>query len=235
VVERLDPTVPRRGAASASLRQNAALVVVLALAGAASWAFQLRGPLEVDASPLAALPHQVLSWSGRDVPMEGSVEQILRADQHVQRSYYDSAGGLVWMYVGYYGTARGGRSEHTPWVCYPTAGWDVLHEHSRRVAAGPGSEIQEILVQRGNERRLVHFWYRTTRSDHVVGELAHAWDRFLGRLTLGRADGAFVRLSTPLRGESPESGRARLLSFRRALDVQLAAHWPVETGASQDG
>ena len=58
---------------------------------------------------------------------------------------------------------------------------------SRRIAVAPGSEVQEIVVQRGNERRLVHFWYRTSRSPHVVGELAHAWDRFLGRLTIGRA------------------------------------------------
>ena len=89
--------------------------------------------------------------------------------------------------------------------------------------------IQEIVVERGAERRLVHFWYRTSRSAHVVGELPHAWDRFLGRLTLGRADGAFVRLSTPLDGEGPESGRARLRSFGRALDEQLAVHWPTES------
>ena len=61
----------------------------------------------------------MLSWKGHDIPMEGSVEEILRADRHLQRSYYDRAGGLVWLYVGYYGTSRGGRSEHTPWVCYP--------------------------------------------------------------------------------------------------------------------
>jgi EpsI family protein len=215
--------------------QNAALVVLLVIAGGASWAFQLREPLVVDTTPLAELPAEVLSWKGRDIPMEGSVEEILRADRHLQRSYYDRAGGLVWLYVGYYGTSRGGRSEHTPWVCYPTAGWEILDEFSRTIAVDAGSEIQEIVVQRGSERRLVHFWYRTSRSPHVVGELAHAWDRFLGRLTLGRADGAFVRLSTPLLGESPDGDRARLLSFGRALDAQLAAHWPTETGQRRAG
>lgn len=213
---------------NANSLQNAGLVVLLLIAGGVSWAFQLRAPLGVDSAALVALPHEVLAWEGRDVPMEGSVEEMLRADQHVQRSYFDQAGGRVWLYVGYYGTKRGGRSEHTPWVCYPSAGWDVLGEHSRKLPVGSGSVIQEIVVERGGERRLVHFWYRTSRSDHVVGELPHAWDRFLGRLTLGRADGAFVRLSTPLEGESPESGRARLLSFGRALDEQLAAHWPTE-------
>jgi EpsI family protein len=224
---------------NASALQNAGLVVLLLVAGGFSWSLQLSEPVDVDTTPLAALPHEVLAWEGRDIPMEGTVEQMLRADRHVQRSYYDEAGGLVWLYVGYYGTARGGRSEHTPWVCYPTAGWDVVGDESRRLAVGTGSAIQEIVVERGNQRRLVHFWYRTSRSAHVVGELSHAWDRFMGRLTLGRADGAFVRLSTPLRGESPESGRARLLAFGRALDAQLATHWPTEaapgTATSRDG
>ena len=213
----------------ASSLQNAGLVVVLLIAGGVSWAFQLREPLGVDSASLAGLPHEVLAWEGRDIPMEGSVEEMLRADEHVQRSYFDEAGGRVWLYVGYYGTARGGRSEHTPWVCYPSAGWAVLDEHSRKLSVGSNAVIQEIVVERGAERRLVHFWYRTSRSAHVVGELPHAWDRFLGRLTLGRADGAFVRLSTPLDGEGPESGRARLRSFGRALDEQLAVHWPTES------
>ncbi len=217
---------------SAARWQNAGLVALLLIAGAASWTFQLREPLAVDARPLAQLPLQVLGWQGRDVPMEGSVEEMLRADLSVQRHYFDEAGGPVSLYVGYYGTVRGGRSDHTPWVCYPSAGWDILDLHTQKLALGSRRQIQEIVVRRGNQRRLVHFWYRTSRSDHVVGEIAHAWDRFLGRLTTGRADGAFIRISTPMRGESTDSGRARLLAFGRALDGHLAIHWPVEATSS---
>ena len=212
--------------------QNLALVALLLLAGAVSWTFQLREPLDVDTALLDALPPQVLGWSGRDIPLEGSVEEMLRADDHVQRSYFDPAGGLVWLYIGYYGTERGGRSEHAPWECYPTAGWEIVEPNITKLPVGDDEVIQEILVRRAGEERLVHFWYRTTRSDHVVGELAHAWDRFLGRLTIGRADGAFVRLSTPLHGESVESARARLRAFGDGLAPQLAAHWPQEAGAA---
>lgn len=222
------PSPPVAGGAAPRRWQNAALVALLLLGGAASWLFQLGGGLHVDPSPLARLPHRVLAWEGVDVPMRGSVEEMLQADQHVQRRYDDPAGGLVWMYVGYYGTERGGRSEHTPWVCYPAAGWSVVEAQSQRLPSGTGSSIQEMVVERGAEQRLVHFWYRTSRSAHVVGPVSHAWDRLLGRLTLGRADGAFVRLSSPLDGESIETVRGRLQAFRSELDGQLAAHWPVE-------
>lgn len=215
---------------NSSRLQNMGLIALLVVAGAVSWGFQLRDSLHVDTDPLADLPPYVLGWEGLDIPLEGTVEEMLRADDHVQRRYFDPAGGLVWLYIGYYGTARGGRSEHAPWECYPTAGWEIVEAHTQKLPVAADEEIQEIVVRRAGEERLVHFWYRTSRTDHVVGELAHAWDRFLGRLTIGRADGAFVRLSTPLRGESVESGRARLRSFGQALDPQLTAHWPRETG-----
>lgn len=209
--------------------QTVALIALLVVAGGVSWAFQLRDPLHVDTAPLTALPSDVEGWQGRDIPLAGTVEEMLRADDHVQRSYFKPAGGLVWLYIGYYGTERGGRSEHAPWECYPTAGWEIVEDHTSQLPLADGDAIQEIVVRRAGEERLVHFWYRTSRTDHIVGELAHAWDRFLGRLTIGRADGAFVRLSTQLRDESVSSGRARLRAFGAGLDPQLAAHWPKES------
>jgi len=216
--------------------QNATLVALLFSAGAAAWAFQLRAPLSVEAKSLNALPFEIASWSGRDIPVEETVERMLRADHHVQRTYVDSVGGIVWLYVGYYGTDRGGRSEHSPFVCYPAAGWKIQESATRVVAVPGGGKVREIRVQRNGQERLVHFWYRSHRSDHLVGEAAHAWDRFVGRLAHGRADGAFVRISAPLAGLSTESVRARLFSFGNALDGELEQHWPDERprGSSAD-
>ena len=142
--------------------QNAGLVTLLLIAGAISWGFQLREPMAVDTRPLGELPSQVLAWEGRDVEMEGTVEEILRADQHVQREYFDEAGVRVWMYLGYYGTLRGGRSEHSPWVCYPAAGWDVLDSHTRKLAIGSGRKI----LGRALDRQLAAHWpVEATSSD----------------------------------------------------------------------
>lgn len=208
--------------------QNATLIALLFSAGAAAWAFQLRAPLSVEAESLNALPFEIANWRGRDIPVEETVERMLRADHNVQRTYVDSVGGVVWLYVGYYGTDRGGRSEHSPFVCYPAAGWDVQESATRVVAVPGGGKVREIRVERNGRERLVHFWYRSHRSDHLVGEAAHAWDRFIGRLAHGRADGAFVRISAPLAGVSDESARARLFTFGRALDGELEDHWPDE-------
>ena len=217
---------------SAQTRQNATLVALLCATGAAAWAIQLRAPLAVEAKLLDALPHELASWVGEDVPVEETVERMLRADHNLQRTYVDPAGGRVWLYVGYYGTERGGRSEHSPFVCYRAAGWNVEAEATRSIDVPGGGKVREIRVVRDGRERLVHFWYRSHRTEHLVGEAAHAWDRFVGRIAGGRADGAFIRISAPLSGVSEDSVRARLFTFGVALDAELGRHWPHEAPAS---
>ena len=60
----------------------------------------------------------------------------------------------------------------------------------------------------------------------MLGGLDQNLDRLLGRLLEGRADGAFVRISTPLDDEV--LARGRLLSFAARLDPLFAERWPVE-------
>jgi hypothetical protein len=54
----------------------------------------------------------------------------------------------------------------------------------------------------------------------------------VGRLTRGRADGALIRISTPLSGDDEISARGRLLGFAAALDPLIAERWPTESEAS---
>lgn len=214
---------------------NAALIIALVAVGAAAWWLQTRPPLEVDASRLAALPRDLGAWRSVDLPMEAAVESVLDADFNLQRAYYHLRGEPVWLYVGYYGTARGGRPEHSPRGCYTGAGWNI--EESRKLEAAPGSDLRvnEYRVERGGERRLVHFWFRSHRRTGLLGGLDQNLDRLVGRLFHGRADGALVRVSTPLPGGDLASARSRLLSFATELDPLLADYWPSERRQSPHG
>ncbi|MCH2187959.1 EpsI family protein, partial [Myxococcota bacterium] len=81
---------------------------------------------------------------------------------------------------------------------------------------------------REGQTRLVHFWYRSHRRTGMVGGLDQNIDRMIGRLMDGRADGALIRVSTPITGEDEVSARGRLLAFGAALDPILAERWPTE-------
>jgi EpsI family protein len=208
---------------------TALLVAAFLAVGAAAWALQLRPPLVVDASPLDALPPKLADWVSVDVPLETTVEAMLRADYNVQRLYRHPLGDVVWVYFGYYGTDRGGRPEHTPVECFRAHGWEVAEPRSLEVDGPSGLRVEEFVVAQGGSWQLVHYWFRSHRSTGLRGGVDQTLDRLFGRLLGGRADGSLVRISTPLRDGDRVSARSRLLPFAAALDRQLAAHWPRET------
>jgi len=210
---------------------TAILIVVLLATGGFAWSLQLQPTLEIDASALTTLPARIEVYEGHDIPLESTVESVLRADFNLQRAYY-GAGSLVWLYVGYYGTTRGGRPEHTPRGCYTGAGWGIESARTLRVVPNGELRVNEYLVERNGERRLVHFWYRSAQRTGMLGGWDQNVDRFVGRLADGRADGALVRISTPLSGSDEISARGRLLGFASVLDPLLAERWPTESEAS---
>lgn len=208
---------------------GAALLAV----GGLAWWLQLRPALDVDASALAQLPLRVAGWTGTDVPLEAAVEKELQAQVNLQRVYRHGTGDVLWLYLGYYGTERGGRPEHTPRGCYTGAGWHI--EAQQRLEAGGGSplRVNEFRVRRNADQLLVHFWYHSHRRTGMVGGLDQNLDRLLGRVLEGRADGALVRVSAPLRGDDEVAVRSQLLSFAVELDPLLSEHWPSEIPRGQ--
>jgi EpsI family protein len=192
---------------------------------------QLAPSLAVDASALATLPLEIAGHRAHEIPLEQAVEAELRADYNVQRAYLHPSGEVVWLYVGYYGTTRGGRPEHTPRGCYTGAGYGIVASRALLADAAAGLRVNEYLVERDGERQLVQFWFRSHRRTGMLGGLDQNLDRLLGRLLEGRADGALLRVSTPLREGDDVAARGRLLAFAAALDPLVAARWPTESPA----
>ncbi len=210
-----------------------ALIALMVAVGGLGWWLRFGPELFLDVSPLENVPVHIDSWVSQDVPILEAVEQELRADFNLQRTYSDRFGQIVWLYVGYYGTERGGRPEHTPRGCYTGAGWGI--ESSRTVNVTPNLRANEYLVAVSGRRRLVHFWYRSHRRTGILGGLDQNVDRFLGRLFDKRADGALIRISTPVIGDDTVAARGRLLSFGSLVDPVLGKHWPTEVLCTQLG
>jgi EpsI family protein len=209
--------------------QSAAIAFVLIAVGIASWVLYLREPLAIDTSSLADFPLEIGQWEGSDIPMLGSVEELLDADFNVQRVYVHRMGTPVWFYLGYYGTQRGGRPEHTPWTCYPSQGWAILERTIIPLGHNEGLSANELLVEKDGTRQLVHFWYQSYHRIGMTSEFDQALERLRGQIVDGRADGSLVRLSTPV-DEHTDMGaaRSRLAAFTREVMPLLSTHWPQE-------
>ena len=209
---------------------STAFIAVLFLAvGVLAWSLEFHAPLHADTSPLSAVPAEIAGREGVDLPLEQGAEAMLRADHNLLRAYTNRSGDLVWAYVGYYGTTRGGRPEHTPAACYEAHGWSILERRVFSVPGAPGLRVNEYLVEQGEMRQLVQFWFRSHRSTGLVGGWDQAIDRLVGRVRDGRADGALVRVSAPIGDDGTEATRDRVSTFAAALDRELSNHWPVET------
>jgi EpsI family protein len=205
-----------------------AAVALLLLAGCAAWAFQLRPALSPAPESLAALPYELGSYRGVESPVGQNVEDLLRADFNLQREYLHPLGQVVWLYVGYYGTERGGTPEHTPRTCYAAHDWKILDEQTVVTDPATGHEAVEYLVESRGQQQLVLFWYRSFRASGLLSTLSLQLDHVLGRLGDGRGDGALVRLSTPLIGIDRDAARRMLIAFANELEPELAAVWPSE-------
>ncbi|MFT5696033.1 MAG: EpsI family protein [Myxococcota bacterium] len=209
------------------------LSLVVLATGAVSWDIHLRTPLEVEAESLDEIPIKIGNWQGEDIEVETGVAEMLDADFNVQRAYVHPVGGLIWLYVGYYGTERGGRPEHTPWSCYPSNGWNIVSQAVVDFGEDGDFRANEIVVERDGELRLVHFWYQSYRKNGMLGDFDQAVERVRNRVVDGRADGSLVRLSTPLDGPDSDSGaRLRLKQFGQQLAPLLREHWPVEIASA---
>ncbi len=220
----------RRGAAGGGWPEWLALGGLF-VAGALAWMLWLKPPLHVDPAPLAALPEELEGWRGHDIPLEGTVESMLQADFNLQRQYEHPLAEPIWVYVGYYGTARGGRPEHTPPVCYKAHGYQILDQ--RVVTLDPDRELRanEMRVAYGGHHELVLYWYRSHRRGGLLDGIDLSLDKLASRLTSGRADGALIRTSVEFQGENLEAARSRLLAFSAALDRAVSTHWPREAAA----
>jgi EpsI family protein len=208
------------------------VAILLLVVGSIAWGLALRPRLHVDATALDALPTQLGSWTSEDVPLEATVESMLRADYNVQRRYQHAFGDVVWVYFGYYGTERGGTPEHTPRACFTAHGWRI-EDHERIEVTGE-LRVNELVVSLGGERQLVHYWFRSFRKTGLLGDFDQTLDRLLGRLLEDRADGSLVRVSTRIVDGDRDSARSRLLAFDTSFDAVLAAHWPREAPADRD-
>lgn len=208
--------------------RSAAVVLGLALL-ATAWLSQRPQPVVV-ATNLERLPLTIGEYTGVEDRFPESVYRVLNADRHVYR-HYSSGPARLDLYIGYYGTAKGGRTGHNPLACLPGAGWG-LEESSRVRLVSPGHpqgvEVNYVLARK--EGRYVHLfhWYQTAGNRVVVSGIQQNLGRLVGRVLHNRDDGAFVQVSTFAQEQALAPARAEGLAFAAAVVDLLPRYWPEE-------
>lgn len=203
------------------------LFVVLLIGGAIVNGWERSGEASVSRRPLKEFPAQIGSWrqQGDDVRFDDETEKVLRADDYVSRNF-QSNGHLASLYVGYYATQRNGATYHSPLNCLPGAGW-VMSDGGRMTitpAGAPAFEANRYVIQNGNQRALMIYWYQG-RGNALASEYWAKIYTVLDSVRRRRSDGALVRVMTPL-GNSPAEAEQSAVELASVAAKELPSFVP---------
>ncbi|MDP2644573.1 MAG: EpsI family protein [Desulfobacterales bacterium] len=206
-------------------------VVIFLLTALSVAAINSRGEPKVSETNLEKLPMEIAGFKGTEDYFSKAVYEELNADKHVYRHYRSGDGRRVDLYIGYYGTAKGGRTSHDPYGCLPGAGWGILESKQVALTAEgfPNDvKINSILSKKGAIYELKLHWYQSDKDKILATGIGQNIRRFIGRVFHNRNDGAFVQVSAFSDQGHIEETKRLVESFAGNILHLLPKYWPVE-------
>ena len=180
---------------------------------------------------LEKIPMQIGKYTGREDFFPQSVYKVLNADMHVYRHYQRTDGSVISLYIGYYGTAKGGRTAHNPYGCLPGAGWGIVKDEKINLYSEHKDKLEEvncITTRKGDDYILMLHWYQTAGTDVLGSGLEQNIQRFINRIAKNRNDGAFIRVSTQAKEGHLEQAKFQVIKFSEKVLALLYKYWPEE-------
>lgn len=154
-------------------------------------------------------------WRGRGDQLESVILDELRLSDYLLADYVSDSGNQVNLYVAYYASQRQGESAHSPRTCLPGGGWKIKSLVEKTVdgvvIAGKPLHVNRALIQKGDYRQLVYYWFQQ-RGRIITNEYLVKWFIFWDSLMQKRSDGALVRLVYFMPPGSGEDDADRVLT-----------------------
>lgn len=206
------------------------LIILLLTLGAVA-NIETRGTPRVVRNSLNELPLMMEGFIGVNGQYPQSVYDVLNAETHVYRHYRNLEGMKADLYIGYYSTEKGGRSEHTPYGCLPGAGWGILKSeivqlypegYSRHV------EVNSIHAVKGKINVILLHWYQADGNKVLKNGVQLNLQRWKNRIVNNRSDGAFIQISAFSDAQNLDSIEANVHKLATAILKILPRYWPIE-------
>jgi exosortase D (VPLPA-CTERM-specific) len=205
-------------------------VLVLAVVATLSFALPQRVEASVQRNSFYEFPLKLDGWSGTSGRLAPVELDVLKLDDYILADFVGIDRRPVNFYVAYYASQRKGESAHSPRSCIPGGGWEITDLKQRYVdgvrAAGQPLRVNRVLIQRGESKQLVYYWFQQ-RGRIITNEYLVKWYLFWDALTRNRTDGALVRLVTYVGpGQSVEQADRELIAFAASVSGPLEKYIP---------
>jgi EpsI family protein len=204
-------------------------MLLIALCAVAALSFRTV-PIVVQTN-LEKLPVVISGYTATEDSFSDAIYKALNADKHIYRHYRSQNGDQLDLYIGYYGTAKGGRTGHNPYACLPGGGAAIVDTdvvHLKQAVTGKNVPVNYILSRNGGDNTVMLHWYQTAGKTVVATGFNQNVERFKGRILHNRNDGAFVRITTNSADEDVHLDRQRAEQFAETILNLLPECWPLE-------
>lgn len=189
-------------------------------------------PPRVLQTNLENIPTNIDGYIGIEDYFEKGVYEELNADKHVYRHYTNKSNKkIVNLYIGYYGTKKGGRTPHNPYGCLPAGGWSIISEGKITVGNVGYSyepELNYIISRKDNLINYILHWYQSDKDKVLATGLQQNIHRMIMKIKNNRNDGAYVQLSILTNQNDLKEDSNHLIEFTKSILKLLPKYWPNE-------
>jgi EpsI family protein len=206
------------------------LTVVLLAQGTLYYATASRSERVSPIAPLRFFPASIGPWRlYQDAPVDPEVQDVLKADDTLNRVYVDpSRGARALLFIAYFKTQRTGAAPHSPKNCLPGAGWEPVETPGVipiAVAGRPNPMVvNRYVVARGDDRSVVIYWYQT-HGRIIASEYAAKLWLIADAIRYRRSDTALIKVVVPAADDSEFAVRTAT-GFVQAAYPALAVQFP---------
>jgi len=141
-------------------------------------------------------PLVVGNWTGTKLSLPEAELKSLNLSDYFSGNYHYEGNSFnpINFYIAYYNKQTQQNSIHSPQICLPGSGWVIL---SREIYDAGPVEVNMEVMQKGNQKLLVYYWFREAGVD-----AATSFDikklLLINSFRSGRTDGSLIRLTTQL-------------------------------------
>lgn len=197
---------------------------VMLCAGAVAWQMAPEAQTRVPPrEPFALFPRQLGEWqSTAPRSLEPSVEKNLGADDyHSVHFFKREVEAPVELFMAWYNDQTQGGT-HSPEICLPGAGWEIAWLERVDIAPEVGFDapfmLNRAVIQKGEARMIAYYWFEQ-HGRHVAWDFAAKMYLLIDGFTIGRTDGALMRLITPIGQHETETQAEKRLKEMFLLTV----------------
>lgn len=199
----------------------AVLTALLIVQGGLFYAVAMRSERIAPVAPLSLFPADAGPWHMyRDIPIESDVQDVLRADDTLNRVYAGPDPTYpAYLFIAYFKSQRYGQAPHSPKNCLPGSGWEPRESAAIELTV-PGRAAPIVanryLVARGDEESVVLYWYQS-HNRIIASEFGAKFWLVADAIRYNRSDSALVKVVVPVHESDSETATRQAAEFVRAV------------------